>query len=186
MANQANQAATAKITDLETRFQTLTAEQQQDAEVIDARDGETSLRARLDRDHAEFAKLSSYAEYSKNSTQSIAPGVQTTLALTEVETNENVTFLSGTNEIQIVNAGQYEIKVQLKTSAAATNGFGIYPRRNGANLKYFISQMKNFQHSFFCSLNVNDKITFVVLHYEASAIDVISDSETYFQIKKVG
>ena len=52
MANQANQAATAKITDLETRFQTLTAEQQQDAEVIDARDGETSLRARLDRDHA--------------------------------------------------------------------------------------------------------------------------------------
>ena len=55
MANQANQAATAKITDLETRFQTLTAEQQHDAEVIDARDGETSLRARLDRDHAEFA-----------------------------------------------------------------------------------------------------------------------------------
>lgn len=55
MANQANQAAAEKITDLETRFQTLTAEQQQDAEVIDARDGETSLRARLDRDHAEFA-----------------------------------------------------------------------------------------------------------------------------------
>lgn len=54
MANQANQAAAEKITDLETRFQTLTAEQQQDAEVIDARDGETSLRARLDRDHAEF------------------------------------------------------------------------------------------------------------------------------------
>ena len=55
MANQANQAATAKITDLETRFQRLTSQQQHDAEVIDARDGETSLRARLDRDHAEFA-----------------------------------------------------------------------------------------------------------------------------------
>jgi|GEM_PF-3815285 len=49
MANQANQAAAEKITDLETRFQTLTAEQQQDAEVIDARDGENSLGARLDR-----------------------------------------------------------------------------------------------------------------------------------------
>jgi hypothetical protein len=143
-------------------------------------------KTEFDAHMADTAKLSGYAEYSKNGTQSIAQGVQTTLTLTEVKTNENVTFLSGTNEIQIVNAGQYEIKVQLKTSAAATHGFGIYPRRNGINMKYFISLTKNFQHSFFYSLNANDKITFVVLHNEASAIDVISDSETYFQIKKVG
>ena len=39
-----------KITEVETRFNTLTASQQQDSEIIDARDGETSLKARLDRD----------------------------------------------------------------------------------------------------------------------------------------
>ena len=39
-----------KISDFEKRFNRLTSSQQQDAEVIDARDGETSLKARLDRD----------------------------------------------------------------------------------------------------------------------------------------
>ena len=39
-----------KISEVETRFNALTSKQQQDAEVIDARDGETSLKARLDRD----------------------------------------------------------------------------------------------------------------------------------------
>ena len=39
-----------KILDIEKRFNTLTSSQQQEAEVIDARDGEVSLKARLDRD----------------------------------------------------------------------------------------------------------------------------------------
>ena len=39
-----------KINEVETRFNALTSKQQQDAEVIDARDGETSLKVRLDRD----------------------------------------------------------------------------------------------------------------------------------------
>lgn len=39
-----------KVNEVETRFNALTSSQQQDAEVIDARDGETSLKARLDRD----------------------------------------------------------------------------------------------------------------------------------------
>ena len=41
-----------KILDIETRFNTLTSSQQQASEVIDARDGEASLKARLDRDLA--------------------------------------------------------------------------------------------------------------------------------------
>ena len=36
-------------TDLDTRFNTLTASQQQDSEVIDARKGETSLRTKIDK-----------------------------------------------------------------------------------------------------------------------------------------
>lgn len=39
-----------KVNEVENRFNALTSSQQQDAEVIDARDGETSLKARLDRD----------------------------------------------------------------------------------------------------------------------------------------
>ena len=39
-----------KIDEVENRFNALTSKQQQDAEVIDARDGESSLKARLDRD----------------------------------------------------------------------------------------------------------------------------------------
>ena len=39
-----------KVTEVENRFNALTASQQQSSEVIDARDGETSLKARLDRD----------------------------------------------------------------------------------------------------------------------------------------
>ena len=39
-----------KIQEVETRFNTLTSTQQQSSEVIDARDGEASLKARLDRD----------------------------------------------------------------------------------------------------------------------------------------
>ncbi len=39
-----------KVAEVETRFNALTSSQQQSSEVIDARDGETSLKARLDRD----------------------------------------------------------------------------------------------------------------------------------------
>lgn len=39
-----------KVNEVENRFNALTSKQQQDAEVIDARDGETSLKTRLDRD----------------------------------------------------------------------------------------------------------------------------------------
>src|SRR5699024_1515329 len=43
-----------KINEIETKFNELTTSQQQDLEVIDARDGEASLKARLDRDLAEI------------------------------------------------------------------------------------------------------------------------------------
>lgn len=43
-----------KINDIETRFQTLTTEQQQDAEVIEARKGENSLKAKMDKIDEQF------------------------------------------------------------------------------------------------------------------------------------
>lgn len=57
-----------KILDIEKRFNALASSQQQEAEVIDARDGEVSLKARLDRDLAkwEIIDLSDY--YTKSET----------------------------------------------------------------------------------------------------------------------
>lgn len=59
-----------KIKEVETRFNTLTSLQQQDAEVIDARDGETSLKARLDRDIEKAKQVYVNVEGSHISTDS--------------------------------------------------------------------------------------------------------------------
>ena len=48
--NEMTTTVTNKVNEVETRFNALTASQQQSSEVIDARDGEVSLKARLDRD----------------------------------------------------------------------------------------------------------------------------------------
>lgn len=59
-----------KIDEVETRFNALTSKQQQDAEVIDARDGETSLKARLDRDIEKAKQVYVNVEGSNISTDS--------------------------------------------------------------------------------------------------------------------
>lgn len=59
-----------KINEVETRFNALTSSQQQDAEVIDARDGETSLKARLDRDIEKAKEIYAPVEGSNISTDS--------------------------------------------------------------------------------------------------------------------
>ena len=61
---------TNKIDEVETRFNALTSSQQQDAEVIDARDGETSLKARLDRDIEKAKQVYVNVEGSNISTDS--------------------------------------------------------------------------------------------------------------------
>ena len=59
-----------KVNEVETRFNALTSSQQQDAEVIDARDGETSLKARLDRDVKNAKQIYANIEGSHISTDS--------------------------------------------------------------------------------------------------------------------
>ena len=59
-----------KVNEVETRFNALTSSQQQDAEVIDARDGETSLKARLDRDIEKAKQVYANVEGSHISTDS--------------------------------------------------------------------------------------------------------------------
>ena len=59
-----------KVNEVENRFNALTSKQQQDAEVIDARDGETSLKTRLDRDIEKAKQVYVSVEGSHISTNS--------------------------------------------------------------------------------------------------------------------
>ena len=59
-----------KVNEVENRFNALTSKQQQDAEVIDARDGEISLKARLDRDIEKTKQVYVNVEGSHISTDS--------------------------------------------------------------------------------------------------------------------
>ncbi len=59
-----------KVNEVESRFNALTSKQQQDAEVIDARDGETSLKVRLDRDIEKAKQVYVNVEGSHISTDS--------------------------------------------------------------------------------------------------------------------
>lgn len=78
-----------KIQEVETRFNTLTSSQQQDAEVIDARDGETSLKARLDRD---IEKTNKELDKIKKLEESTVSTVTTESDFTTVEATSNGYF----------------------------------------------------------------------------------------------
>lgn len=78
-----------KVNEVETRFNALTSSQQQSAEVIDARDGETSLKARLDRDIKETTKELDKIKKLEESTVST---VTTESGFTTVEATSNGYF----------------------------------------------------------------------------------------------
>ena len=102
-----------KISEVETRFNALTSKQQQDAEVIDARDGETSLKARLDRDIEKAKQVYVNVEGSHISTDSSVG------YLKDVEILGN-TIQSASNLADIRSVGDkvegqelYEIPIQI-------------------------------------------------------------------------
>lgn len=78
-----------KVNEVETRFNALTSKQQQDAEVIDARDGETSLKARLDRD---IEKANKELDKIKKLEESTVSTVTTESDFTTVEATSNGYF----------------------------------------------------------------------------------------------
>ena len=78
-----------KVNEVETRFNALTSSQQQDAEVIDARDGEVSLKARLDRD---IEKANKELDKIKKLEESTVSTVETESDFTTVEATSNGYF----------------------------------------------------------------------------------------------
>ena len=80
---------TNKIDEVENRFNALTSKQQQDAEVVDARDGETSLKARLDRD---VERTNKELDKIKKLEESTVSTVTTESDFTTVEATSNGYF----------------------------------------------------------------------------------------------
>ena len=80
---------TNKVNEVETRFNRLTSQQQQSSEVIDARDGETSLKARLDRD---IEKANKELDKIKKLEESTVSTVETESDFTTVEATSNGYF----------------------------------------------------------------------------------------------
>lgn len=87
-----------KISDFENRFNTLTSSKQQDAEVIDARGGENSLKARLDKINSQLEQTMNNTNYvSVKSYGAIGDGVNDdTQAIQKcLNENNNVLFNDG-------------------------------------------------------------------------------------------
>lgn len=81
-----------KVNEVENRFNALTSSQQQSSEVIDARDGETSLKARLDRDTEQINNLSKELDRVKKLEESTVSTVTTESGFTTVEATSNGYF----------------------------------------------------------------------------------------------
>ena len=109
---------TNKIDEVENRFNALTSKQQQDAEVIDARDGETSLKARLDRD---IEKANKELDKIKKLEESTVSTVETESDFTTVEATSNGYF--------------EDVKLEGKTLVVNANNEVVEPGTEGATLK---------------------------------------------------
>lgn len=87
--NEMTTTVTNKVNEVEGRFNALTASQQQSSEVIDARDGEVSLKARLDRD---IEKANKELDKIKKLEESTVSTVETESDFTTVEATSNGYF----------------------------------------------------------------------------------------------
>ena len=99
-----------KVNEVETRFNALTTSQQQDAEVIDARDGETSLKARLDRDIEKAKQVYVELEGSYISTESSTGAIQDLEILgNTVQDPNNLADIKSVGELQ--EDGTYKMSI---------------------------------------------------------------------------
>ena len=130
-----------KVNEVENRFNALTSKQQQDAEVIDARDGEISLKARLDRDIEKAKQVYVNVEGSHISTDSSVGYAK------DIEIFGN-TIQSASNLADIKSVGDkvegqelYEIPV-LSVGKNLFDGSGFAPRV-GVNQYNYIDGILN-------------------------------------------
>lgn len=123
---------TNKIDEVENRFNALTSKQQQDAEVIDARDGETSLKARLDRDIEKAKQVYVNIEGSHISTDSSVGYAKNIEILgNTVQDSENLADIRSVGdkvegqelyEIPVLSRGKNLLSCGLEVGSISSNG----------------------------------------------------------------
>lgn len=130
-----NTNASNKLTEYENRFQKLTASQQQSAEVVDARDGEISLHARLERDLAKGKIIEETVSENYITIKDSVDG-----SITDIEILGNtVQSVSDLSDIQSVGTlredGLYEMSI-------LSCGKNLFDKSQKSVLKTFISTSK--------------------------------------------
>lgn len=123
---------TNKIDEVENRFNALTSKQQQDAEVVDARDGETSLKARLDRDIEKAKQVYVNVEGSHISTDStigyaknveiLGNTIQSASNLADIRSVGDKVEGQELYEIPVVSCGKNLLSCGLEIGSIASNG----------------------------------------------------------------
>ena len=125
--NMAN-AVSNKINEIETKFNELTISKQQDAEVIMARDGETSLKARLDRD---IEKTNKELDKIKKLEESTVSTVETESDFTTVEATNGGYFedvkLEGKT---LVNLATLKEKFVIRANSESNSTAWFDPKQN--------------------------------------------------------
>lgn len=144
-----------KVNEVENRFNALTSKQQQDAEVIDARDGEISLKARLDRDIEKAKQVYVDVEGSHiSSDSSVGYAKDVEILGNTVQSASNLADIRSVGD-KVEGQELYEIPVL----SCGKNLFNIIeePIRNIANIN-LISYDVN---SIVASLNENNNWSYI-------------------------
>ena len=114
----------AKVSDFERRFSALTSSQQQNSEVIDAREGEVSLKARLDKDIENPKKLYTSIEGTEISVDSLEGYLKDIEILgNTVQDQDNLADIRSVGD-KLENQELYEIPV-LSTNLILRQGTAI-------------------------------------------------------------
>lgn len=121
-----------KVNEVENRFNALTSKQQQDAEVIDARDGETSLKARLDRDIEKAKEIYAPVEGSHISTDSsvgylkgveiLGNTIQSASNLADIRSVGDKVEGQELYEIPVLSCGKNLFKSEIEVGCINSNG----------------------------------------------------------------
>ncbi|ANW97728.1 hypothetical protein CSTERTH_01115 [Thermoclostridium stercorarium subsp. thermolacticum DSM 2910] len=160
----------AKIIEIEERFQRLTSQQQHDAEVIDARDGEISLRARLDRDRAEFeshkADIENRIDNPEYSSEQVVTGGIGNLPENLVEGQINDIIINGRtlkNEINYT-PDTWEEWTQLGTGVIQ-NGFLVYDNNSASQYpRIQVNLRSNTKYGILLNVRENTKTAYISVY----------------------
>lgn len=182
---------TNKVNEVEGRFNALTASQQQSSEVIDARDGETSLKARLDRDIEKAKEIYVDVEGSHISTDSsvgyakdveiLGNTIQSASNLADIRSVGDKVEGQELYEIPVLSRGKNlfdKNKIVYNKWISSTTGAGLGIDTGGADTRNYLDYTKIKGGSVIKTSNIT--ITaFYVYDKIGSCINIIYGNNSY-------